>query len=181
MAEDRWRPRSTDLGAWGRSPGPRSRCRRSSLGDLVPLSRRQVDDGARWRAVLLQPLVQPLAKQREQLLYLVARQLTLAHRAPLPDAVGKGEQDDGHSQRLDHGATSFVEVWDWEARRVRAVASRSQSIRAQIDPLPVGAYSQEIGFKSQDVIAASVSSELSDSQKTQMLDPDAHQAWITAR
>ena len=33
------------------------RCRRSSLADLLPLSRRQVDDGARWRAVPLQPLV----------------------------------------------------------------------------------------------------------------------------
>src|SRR5215471_21653551 len=122
MAEDRRRPRSTDLGAWGRSPGPRSRCRRSSLGDLVPLSRRQVDDGARWRAVLLQPLVQPLAKQREQLLYFVALRLALAHRAPMPDAVGKREQEDGRSQRLNHGASSFgsVGVWDWEARRVRA-------------------------------------------------------------
>jgi hypothetical protein len=68
-------------------------------------------------------------------------------------------------------------MWDWEARRVRVAASRSQSIRAQIDPLPVGAYSQEIGSKSQDVIAAPVSSELSDSQKNAMLDPDTHHAW----
>src|SRR6516225_7809693 len=84
------------------------RCRRSSLGDLVPLSRRQADDGAWRRAVLLQLLVQPLAKQREQLLYLVALLLALAHRAPLPDAVGKREQDDAHSQRLDHGASPSV-------------------------------------------------------------------------
>jgi hypothetical protein len=41
----------------------------------------------------------------------------------------------------------------------------------------VGAYSQEIGSKSQDVFAAPVSSELSDSQKNAMLDPDTHHAW----
>jgi hypothetical protein len=40
-----------------------------------------------------------------------------------------------------------------------------------------GAYSQEIGFKSQDVIVAPVSSELSDSQKTQMLELDTDYAW----
>src|SRR6516164_2495061 len=30
----------------------------------------------------------------------------------------------------------FVGVWEWEARRVRAGARRSQSILTQIDPLP---------------------------------------------
>ena len=53
---------------------------------------------SRW-----QSLVHLFAEQREQLLYLVALRLALAHRAPLPDAVGKREPEDGHSQRLDQG------------------------------------------------------------------------------
>ena len=48
-----------------------------------------------------------------------------------------------------------------------------RSIRYRVD-----AYSQEIGFKSQDVIVAPVSTELSESpQKNQMPDPDTHHAW----
>ena len=43
----------------------------SALGDLMPLSRRQVDDGARRRGLLLQPLVQLLAERRERELRLV--------------------------------------------------------------------------------------------------------------
>jgi hypothetical protein len=46
---------------------------RRSLGDFVPLSRRQVDDGARRRAVLLQPVVQLLARQPPHLIGLRAR------------------------------------------------------------------------------------------------------------
>jgi len=64
----------------------------------------------RWRAVLLQPL----AKQREQ--------------------------EDGHSQRLDHGASSFgsVGVWDWEAaRRVMAWPRPSQSILGGVKRQPL--------------------------------------------
>jgi len=96
----------------------------------VPLSRRQVDDGTRWRAVPLQPLVQPLAKQREQLLYLVALRLALAHRAPLPDAVGKREQGTGIVSASIMGSSfGSVGVWDWEAaRRVMAGPRPSQSI-----------------------------------------------------
>jgi len=72
-------------------------------------------------------------------------------------------------------------VWDWQARarlgqrRARVNQFSSRRYHAQI-PYLVGAFSQEIGSKSQDVIAASVSSGLSGSQKTQMLDPDTHYA-----
>ena len=56
---------------------------------------------------------------------------------------------------------------------VPSCSSRCATERRAAD----GAYSQEIGSKSQDVFAAPVSSELSDSQKNAMLDPDTHHAW----
>ena len=55
---------------------------RRSLGDFVPLSRRQVDDGARRRAVLLQPLMKLLTERREQELRLV-----WLRRVPVLDPV----------------------------------------------------------------------------------------------
>ena len=74
------------------------------------------------------------------MLHLVALRLALAHRAPLPDAVGKREPEDGHSQRLDHGASSFgsVGLWDWEAARgVRAGPRPSQSILGGVKRQPL--------------------------------------------
>jgi hypothetical protein len=66
----------------------------------VRLSRRQVDDGARWGFVLLQVLVQMLAKQREQLLHLVALRARGASIPPILDPVERAvnQFDDRDSQ-----------------------------------------------------------------------------------
>ena len=56
----------------------------SLLGDLVPLSRRQVDNGTRRGAVRLQSLMKRLAERREQELRLVG-----LRRAPVLDPVAR--------------------------------------------------------------------------------------------
>ena len=59
----------------------------SLLGDLVPLSRRQVDDGTRRGAILLQSLMKLLTERREQELRLVE-----LPRAPVLDPVARGRE-----------------------------------------------------------------------------------------